>query len=237
MEKLKVYWAVSNHMQGQMVSQSLYFEPSPVNNRTVFTDYATDHKHNNFKLCPSYLDHIHNLYALHFPIDYSVNLENGARPETFDQRFFENFAFVREKDMMGFNVRYVFYCEEPLTMSVTPAYLEDNNITQTTTIYPGQFDIGQWFRNTDCAFQIKKGVRRLDFKRGDVYNYVRFHTDREIELVRFEYVQEIAHIAHDLLASKMILGNRSPKLSYYYEIFKQSCWRNKLNRLIKENLL
>jgi hypothetical protein len=235
--KLKVYWAVSNVLQGNMVSQSLYFDPEPVNNLTVFKDYKTAHKHNNFKLCPSYLDHIENLYALRFPIDYTLDLNGGVRSEQFDRRFFENFVFVREEGVLGFNVRHVMFCEEPLTMSITPAYLEDNDISNNTIVFPGQFDIGRWFRNTDCAFQVKQGVKRLQVQRGDAFNYIRFHTEQQVELVRFEYTPEIAHIHNDILSSKMILGNRSPKLSYYYEIFKQSRWRGKLLRLIRANIL
>ena len=238
MEKVKVYWAVSNALQGDMVSQSLYFDPEPVNNLTVFKDYKTTHKDNNFKLCPSYLDHIENLYALRFPIDYTLTLgPQGVGAEQYDKRFFDNFVFVREAGVIGFNVRHIFFCEESMPMSITPAYLEDNAIANKTIVYPGQFDIGKWFRNTDCAFQIKQGVKQLEVKRGDAFNYIRFHTDKEVELVRFEYTHEIGRIHNDILASKMILGNRSPKLSYYYEIFKQSRWRTKLLKLIKDNTL
>lgn len=237
MDKVKVYWAVSNALQGDMVSQSLYLEPEPVNNLTVFKNYTTGLKHNNFKLCPSYLDHIENLYALRFPIDYTLDFTTGVQAEQYDRRFFDNFVFVRGEDTIGFNVRHIFFCEESMPMSMTPAYLEDNAISNKTIVFPGQFDIGKWFRNTDCAFQLKKNTKRLEVKRGDAFNYIRFHTDKEVELVRFEYTPEIGHIHNDILASKMILGNRSPKLSYYYEIFKQSRWRTKLLKLIKANTL
>lgn len=233
----KVYWAVSNVTQGSMVSRALYLEPEPI---APFANYSTTLKHNNFKLCPSFVDHVKNIYSLKFPIDYDFTLtDTEVSSNTLDQNFFNNFVFVRDpmQKVVSFNVRYVFFTEESLMMSLTPPYLETNELATNTVSIPGTFDIGQWFRTIDYSVQFKPGIDKITINRGDVYNYVHFHTNEPIQLIRFDYVDELDKIQRDMLSSKGFLGNKSPKLSYYYNLLKQSRYSTKILRLIKDNVL
>ena len=55
-----------------------------------------------------------------------------------------------------------------------------------------------------------------------------------VEYVEYEYIE---NIQKDILRSKMILGNSSPRLNYYYSLFKHSRYKKKIITLIKQNLL
>lgn len=234
---MKIYWAASNVLQGSQVSRALYYPPEPIN---PFKDFKTQIKHNNFKLCPAYLSHTENLFSLKFPISYDLSFDNsGIGTSTLDQSFFDNFIFVRdlEQRLISFNVRYIFFAEEPCKISLQPAYLEDNDLTNKTISLPGMFDAGQWFRTTDYSVIVKQDVTQLKINSGDVYNYLKVHTDEPIEFVKFDYTDELDKIQREILQSKRFLGNKSPKLSYYYSLFKQSLYKKKIIRLIKENIL
>jgi hypothetical protein len=234
---MKVYWAASNVTQGSLVSRALYYPPEPVE---AFRGYIAQHKHNNFKLCPAYLDHMNNLFSLRFPVSYTLDLmQDRVGTRSYDQEFFNNFVFIRDmpQRLISFNVRYVFFAEQSCTMSLQQPYMEDNDLANKTVSMPGTFDIGQWFRTTDYTVQVKSNVDSLNIERGDVYNYLRVDTDEPVEFVRFDYTDELDRIQRDILQSKMILGNKSPKLSYYYQLFKQSMYRKKILSLIQQNIL
>lgn len=234
---MNIYWAASNVTQGSLVSRALYYPPEQVN---AFKDYSSQLKHNNFKLCPAYLDHMENLYALKFPVSYNIQMiDRGVTTTSYDQEFFNNFVFVRDvqQRLVSFNVRYVFFSEEPCTMSLQQPYMEDSELANKTVSLPGTFDIGQWFRTTDYTVQVKQGVSNINIERGDIYNYLRIQSNKPVNFIRFDYTEELDRIQRDLLQSKMILGNKSPKLNYYYQLFKQSMYRKKILKLIQENIL
>lgn len=234
---MKVYWAASNVLQGSQVSRALYCPPEPVD---PFKNFKTQNKHNNFKLCPAYLSHVDNLFSLKFPISYELSIEDhGVGTNTLDQSFFDNFIFVRdlEQRMISFNVRYIFFTEEPCDISLQPAYLEDNDLTNKTISLPGMFNAGLWFRTTDYSVIVKQGVTKLNINHGDVYNYLKVHSTEPVEFVKFDYTAELDQIQREILQSKRFLGNKSPRLSYYYSLFKQSLYKKKILKLIKENIL
>lgn len=234
---MKIYWAASNVTQGNLVSRALYYPPELVN---AFKDYTTQLKHNNFKLCPAYLDHVENLFSLRFPVSYTLDImDDRVSTRSYDQQFFDNFVFIRDmpQRMISLNVRYVFFAEQPCTISLHQPYMEDNELANKTISLPGTFDIGQWFRTTDYTVQVKQGVNSLNIERGDIYNYVRVNTHEPVEFVRFDYTDELDRIQRDILQSKLILGNKSPKLTYYYQLFKQSQYRKRILSLIQQNML
>lgn len=234
-----VYWAVSNATNMSPVSKALYSEPSKLTNQNLFNQITPDQKQNNFKLCPAFLDHINNVYKLHFPIDIDIKFTSDDIVSSLDQDLFNYFVNIRDfnQKFFGFKVNMVFFCEEDLEMELTPPYLEGNEFATNVTSVPGKFNIGKWFRPIDYACFLNKGKQSINAKHNDVFNYVKFNTDKEIKFKQFDYVNEIENIQKDVLRSKMILGNASPRLDYYYKLLQHSRYKKKIIKLIKENIL
>jgi len=235
-----VYWAVSNISNMSPLSKSLYEQPEPLSNVNTFTSFRAEQKHNNFRLCPAYLDHIHNTFRLKFPIDYDLVFDTqGVGSSHYDNDFFNYFVSMRDFDSryFGFKVNLIFFAEEELTMSLMPPYLENTSLATDVVSLPGTFNIGKWFRPIDYACFLNPGRNKIEIKKGDAFNYVKFHTDDKVELVQFDYVEELENIQKDILRSKMILGSASPKLDYFYKMFKNSRYKKKILNIIKHNIL
>ena len=236
----KVYWAVANVTNRSPISKALYEPPEPLTNNNTFTFYKAEQKSDNFRLCPAYLDHICNTYKLKFPIDYDLTFDTqGVSSSQYDIDFFNYFVNIRDFDKryFGFKVCLVFFSEDDLIMSLMPPYLEQNSLATDVTSLPGTFNIGKWLRPIDYACFLKPGRNKLDIKKGDAFNYIKFHTEEEIDLVQFDYVEELENIQKDILRSKMILGSASPKLDYFYKMFKNSRYKKKILNIIKHNIL
>ena len=104
--------------------------------------------------------------------------------------------------LFSYNLRYLFYTDQPLEISMTPAYLTVNEFTQNTTLVPGKFDIGQWFRPLDCSFIMNSN--QLQLKKDDTFAYIKFHTDKKINLINFYRSQNIIRLQNDLFKSNII---------------------------------
>jgi hypothetical protein len=234
-----VYWAVSNVTNMSPVSKALYSQPTKLTNKNVFNQITPNNKQNNFKLCPAFLDHIDNVYGLHFPIDLDLKFTSDDIVSSLEQDLFNYFVNIRDFDQkfFGFKVNMVFFCEEDLEMELMPPYLEDNEFASSVTSVPGKFNIGKWFRPIDYACFLNKGKQSLKVKHNDIFNYVKFNTKKNIEFKQFDYIDQIENIQKDVLRSKMILGTASPRLDYYYKLLQHSRYKKKIIKLIKENIL
>ena len=231
-----VYWAVSNPTNQSPISKALYREPVKLDNKTVLPDLQFPDKHNNWKLCPAFLDGVENVYGLQFPVDLDINLSNGVETN-YDPDITNYLIKMRDFDRKFFSigVNLVFFSDSDIEMELSPPYLEDNDFINKAVSVPGKFNIGKWLRPIDLALVMKGQHTRLRAKRDDVFNYIKFN--KPVKFVQFDYTQEISDIQKDILRSKMILGNKSPVLNYYYSLFKNSKYKNKILKLIKENIL
>jgi len=235
-----VYWAVSNVTNMSPLSKTLYESPEPLTNTNTFTNFRADRRYNNFRLCPAYLDHIHNTFRLKFPLDYDLTFDTeGVGSSLYDSDFFNYFVNIRDFDnrYFGFKVNLIFFTEDDMDMSLMSPYLENTSLATDVVSIPGTFNIGKWFRPIDYAVFLKPGRNKLTIKKGDAFNYVKFHTQDKVELVQFDYVEELEKIQKDILRSKMILGTSSPRLDYFYKMFKNSRYKKKILNIIKHNIL
>lgn len=232
-----VYWAVSNPTNQSPISKALYEEPFKLDNKTVLPNLQFPEKHNNWKLCPAFLDGVENVYGLKFPVDLDITLSINGVETNYDHDIANYLVNIRDINLKFFSlgINLVFFSESDLDMELLPPYLEDNDFINKAVSVPGKFNIGKWLRPIDLALVLKGNHNRLKAKRGDVFNYLRFN--KPVKFVQFDYTQELSDIQKDILRSKMILGSKSPALNYYYSLFKNSKYRHKILRLIKQNVL
>lgn len=232
-----VYWAVSNPTNQSPISKALYTEPFKLDNKSVLPKIQFPEKHNNWKLCPAFLDGVENIYGLKFPLDLDVNISHNNIETNYDYDVSNYLIKMRdfERKFFSIGINLVFFSDGDLEMELLPPYLEDNDFINKAVSVPGKFNIGKWLRPIDLALVMKGNHTRLRAKKNDVFNYIRFN--KPVKFVQFDYTQELSDIQKDILRSKMILGTKSPVLNYYYSLFKNSKYRHKILHLIKENIL
>jgi hypothetical protein len=138
-----------------------------------------------------------------------------------------------EKRLFSFQSKYVYFTDAPslnVTLYEYP-YLENNNITTRCIPITGQFDIGKWFRNTEFAFYLKPEFDTFKIERGEIYSYMRFHTDKKINFIQFRHTKKLEEFQKEGFAlTKLNLG----KLENYYSMFKN---KKKILEEIKKNLI
>lgn len=190
--------------------------------------------------CPAFRNELYNVFGIKSIYDYefSVNTEAGeVSTTTYDQKFYNRHVIVRsmKERTFTFSQEMVFFTDEPsLIMSgdLFP-YLEDNNITERCIVYPGQFDIGRWYRPVEFAFKLKDRYDTFKIEAGEIYQYIRFHTDNNIKFIQFRETPKLNQMLKDITETR---SNKKGifSLDYYYERFKL---KKLIMKEIKENLL
>jgi hypothetical protein len=188
--------------------------------------------------CPAFNDNLKNLYAIRSLYDYEFTLTNNTLwSDNYDQEFYNEHVLIRsyEKRFFSFKNSYMFFTDAPSlkTTFYEFPFLEDNNITKRCIPVAGQFDIGKWFRGTEFAFYLKQGYESFKIERGEIYSYVRFHTNEKINLVEFQYSDKLKQYNEERFEAISKVP-RLKKLENYYKMLRH---KRLIIKEIKENLI
>lgn len=235
---IEVYWGVEPKDRDYPTVS--YFDPVPAIKN--FIDIEGDAVEANFKFCPAIHLQQKNVFKLKFPYQYKIDFDwenQYCSSPYYDQDFFDDNISVRSFQCrtIGIQLYPIFISEEPLEIEMTQAYTSDNNFVRNTILFPGQFDIGRWARPLSCDFIVRKGFNFVEFDRGDDWSFIKFKTDKKIIFKKFYCTQEIKQLYSQNIRSRDYKIKVVEKLSYYYDMFEQSRHKNRLLKLIKENLL
>jgi hypothetical protein len=247
---ITIYWAIDplNSLEGLRATP-----PVPIMNKFMKDWITEDVTHEiHYNKCPAFVNELTNVYGMKSIYDYDIHVDNNnisTKGFIGEQRSYvsENDHFFRShvnvRSMKGrlfsFQQGMVFFTESPsLIMSQLPAFMEDNNITKNTICIPGQFDIGKYFRTHDFAWHLKRGCNTIEFNRKEITFYLKFHTKEKIKFQRFLFTPELDKLNSPMQLTK---GSKKPEplsqaLNFYYNIFNKYNLKNKMLKIIKENL-
>ena len=91
--------------------------------------------------------------------------------------------------------------------------------------------IGRWFRNTEFSFFLKKEFDEFKISNGEIYSYMRIHTEKNIKFVQFRYTQKISEYNKDGFE---LTKTPLKKLENYYKNFKN---KKLILKEIQENII
>jgi hypothetical protein len=179
-----------------------------------------------------------NVFALKSMYSYEFSTsENKVHSEMYDQAFFNRHVVIKslQKNLYSFTQGYTFFTDSPslkVTVSEYP-YLEDNEVTKRCILLPGQLDIGKWYRNLDTMFYLKKDYDSFKISEGDVYSYLRFHTDEKINFIQYRQNDLLNRYMLDSINAK---SNKTTvyKINEYYKMFKT---KDLILKEIKNNIV
>jgi len=196
-------------------------EPVPMLKNTISKDSI---QKINLNKCPSFHNYMDNIYGVQSLYDYSFYIENGnVLTSEYDQVFFNKHVVARslEDKSFSFAQRYMFIAEESLEMSagITP-FFEENEVSKRCMLVPGSFDIGRWPRIVDFAFFLRKEYDRFVIKEGDIYQYIKFHTDKKIIFKQFYPSAYAEKHIKSIDKAKENRNSKFKELTSFYDMFR-----------------
>lgn len=209
---------------------------------SVLSDFMKKNKNSEtlLQLCPAFHKELHNVFGIQSIYDYEFTFnseKNEVYSSQYGQDFFNRHVRVRSLKERSFTLdqKFVFFTDDPsLNMSgeIFP-YLENNNITERCIVYGGQFDIGKWYRPLEFAFQLKEKYDTFKIEAGEIYQYIRFHTNKKIKFIQFRETLKLKEYLHYHMA---VRWNKKGyfSLDYLYNKFKMKKY---ILKEIRDNLL
>jgi hypothetical protein len=199
--------------------------PEPLSTRFYKSGlYSKEDPGLDMAVCPGFNLRMDNVFVLKSMYSYEFEVSNGeVRSKDYDQEFFNRHVVIKSlnKRLFSFTQSYTFFTDEPsleVTLSEHP-YLEDNEVTKRCLILPGNIDIGRWYRNTDTMFYLKHEYESCSITEGDVYGYVRFHTDQAINFIQFRQTDLMNSYLLDSIRAKA--NKKRPYTGEkYYNMFR-----------------
>lgn len=232
---ITVYWACCED-QWMMAEEPSSVAKAFYSKNIISEEYPSS----QINYCPSFNKNLHNLFAIKSLYDYEFTISHtiegsfDVKSSYLNQEFYNKHVKVRDPVHKFFSFRnsYIFFadCDSLNVTFYEYPFLEDNNITERCMIVAGQFNIAKWFRNTEFAFYLKQDFDTFKIERGEVYSYVRFHTDEKIKFKQFRYTKLLKEYNEEGFA----LNGFMRTLSNYYNFFKNKRF---ILQEIKKNLI
>jgi hypothetical protein len=170
-------------------------------------------------------------FAAHITLDDTGKINQSH----YSQAFGERLSSIEDAFSVDFNLEYTFFCEEPLTMLLTPPYLHQINQSKYGFVCSAGFDISSWFRPVVFIYQLWPGVKEVGFEDGEALAYITFQTDRKVILKQYKPTNTIRKIAEACVMYKGVKAFQ-PLYSLYARFHRVGLHKRLLEE-IKSNLL
>jgi hypothetical protein len=219
----------------------LYQEPDSLYKELLATKNK-ENTYNNYMDCPAFLKSIQNTFVVRCPwtsrltVDYSNGtFLNGQGHRDEIAEHFTPKPTSRSNPMFNVYHNFLFFCEEDLEITTSPAFLHNSEFQSNCTYIPGTFNISKWFRPIEGAFEMKTPMQTLDITMGDPLYYIKFNTTDLVKLVRFDLTTELWSMTQGCVNHKKYQPNKS--LAYLYKLFFHSGRQRQVLKKIKENII
>jgi hypothetical protein len=218
----------------------LYQDPESVT-ESLKADKKSDVEPNNsIFFCPAYKNMFDNTYVFSNIIDSKFEYDPQNKKFVPVQENQISLArtmepFMNDRKVIWIPLGWTFFSEEDIEMEIMPPILHDTIHSSYGSITPGRFNISKWYRPCLIEMILRKGVSRFHLAQEPVM-YVRFITDKKVNLKRFEMTHELQKLAESVADTKNSFG-RFKSLAFRYETFTKSRTRDIVLRKIKEAVL
>jgi hypothetical protein len=196
----------------------------------------------NYFRCPAFVDSIRNTFLFTSPSNVDITIGDGylrnnlPQNVSYDQRLFTvKQASCRDAHTIRYYANWIFFSEDPLLIHSTPPFMHRSPVNNTGYYVPGSFDISQWFRPLEYAYQMWDNVDTFSVRATDPLMYVNFLTDEKVELKKFYLTKELYDLSMSCVRLKTYRRDRV--LSKLYNMFSTSGIKNRILKEIKNNLI
>lgn len=131
---------------------------------------------------------------------------------------------------------YLLFSEEPLMAKFTGPYFHKSGYMNYGSIYPGEFDIGKWFRQYNLQFQMWENSGKMIVEKNEPLFYVTFDTEKKINLIEFKQTEKIIEYAKYCIESPFTKGKHKRLFERYLD-FNDDKMRELVLLEIKNNLM
>lgn len=225
---IHVYWAIASMPERSSLMNLMWEPPKPLVATLPPRDVA------NYHGCKAMMSVYKNTFVLTHCMDDKVSVVSNQVLSESNSWHPHGPAF-KDAHTVEYDHSWLFFCEEPLMMELTPPYMHQTSVAKSGFLTAGGFDISKWYRIATMTYQLWEGVDSMELTAGEAMAYIHFKTDKRVVLHQYEITPELNEVALSTVKLKEVIPNLS--LDNIYNRFTSTNRHKKVLRLIKENLL
>jgi hypothetical protein len=244
---INIYWAPASNENGSDVeSEMLYPNPTNLyddlfkikNKELKFVDqtfFACPAIQSNFKNTFVFKNVVKTNYNYNYTYDTN-NLEIGSDLKIGLPISSWRPPVVSYGPQIIFGLGYLFFADQSIDAYLNSPTFHKAGYTNYGTIFPGSFDIGQWFRPYFFEVQTWNQTGKFIIEDDEPIFYLSFKTNKKIKLHRFKNTKLLSQYANHCVGSSSTIKSKT-SLAYRYKIFNQSSLNKTVLKEIKKNLI
>ena len=156
-----VYWATgsegSNVPDTYQISELKFADPVRVSKGMDFVKFFGP----SASKCPAVIDESKNTFKINSPVDMNITFSEDFTG--INSKYQQDFEFIKHfigqfgpDGVIQLSApSYLFFCEEPLTMTQLPPYYEQSNFVDNCIGLSATFNINSWFRPVKPSFKLR----------------------------------------------------------------------------------
>lgn len=234
-----VYYASFSEPEFSGSHYLLFQEPDSLL-KTVAAERNKNNKFENYIDCPGFQNSVKNTFIVRNSLDMSLLInDNGIFPTDEASTTASSFWLRKQNSrqqlgVVNYYLNYIFFSKD-MEISTLPAYLHTTDFQTKLTYIPGSFNVGNWFRPVEGAFEMKTDNIELNCNVGDPMYYIKFHTNEKIKFVRFNFTPKLYQMTMGCMNYKKLKLHSS--LKFLYKLFHNSLANKIIEREIKDNII
>jgi hypothetical protein len=231
-DSINVYWAPILNKNGLEQSNKNIFYKNP---KTLFSSLYSDKTENvsagnTLFSCPVTSKKMKSTYVFNAPTsatyefeDNKVYLKESETQYVVDMKILRLPA-IQDTNIILYDAEWIFFSEEDLIAEFYQPYLHKTSYLNSAALLTGEFNIGSWFRPFSVEFMTWQKNGEIEIKEDPLF-YVQFKTDKQINLVRFNWSRPLESLKNSCM-SHSTLGPNKKSLEFRYNQFKESSTRD-----------
>lgn len=243
-EVINVYWSPGYEKNPQSPNDWSMLYPEPITlYDDLFKNRNSEAKTDSFFTCPATRSLFKKTLvfrsALHSEHEYDFT--DGKQIINPISKTYYNLFPTRTQNLttgplLLLSMAYLMFADKPLLASFSSPTFNKTEYLKYGSPVPGEFDIGQWFRTYNLEFQMWEQSGKLKININDPLFYVKFNTDKEIILHRFNLNDKLWNYVDHCINDKFSFGFFRP-LNERYKRFQAARLSDSILTEIKKNLV
>lgn len=243
-DAVNIYWAPyysynSNNTQDWSM---LYPDPKNMYSEISKNKVINDHSFKSFFTCPAVKNNFKNTYVFKNVVhsEYTYNTENSMNITPISKTFlgyeFSRKPAISDGPIIKFSLSYIFFADQDVEALFTSPTFHKPKYTNYGTIFPGEFNIGSWFRPYHLELQMWNSNGNIVLEENEPIFYVKFLTNKNIKLHRFNFNKKLHDYATHCSESSNDIKSNIPLIERY-QMFKNSRMHTSILNEIKNNIV
>jgi hypothetical protein len=243
-DTVNIYWApyIAYDSGSKRDWSMLYPEPTNLYSDLSKLKVINNDSKKSFFVCPAIKNTFKNTYVfkniLNSEYEYDIEKDPPFFPKSEIHLGYsiKRMQAISTGPSVQMSLSYMFFADQDIDALFLPPMFHKPKYTNYGTTFPGEYNIGSWFRPYNFEIQLWNTAGKLILEEDEPIFYTKFLTNKTIKMNRFNFNEKLFDYSQHCTSSPQFLKANIPLIDRYSR-FKESKMNYSILKEIKQNLV